>query len=89
MIIFAAAAGVINILNSRIIPTDCSEPIIDKAKTFKKILFSNEVFKPDTLAPTGSKDKNKNCLWKKSNVSITIKVKIEVIKTSKFDTPKI
>ncbi len=52
---FAAAAGVISMLRTSIIPTDCNAPIIAKDKTIKKILSNNLVFKPVTFAPMGSK----------------------------------
>ena len=59
---FAAAAGVMSILNTKMMPTDCKAPIIAKDKTIKKILSSKLTLNPDTFAPIGSKDINKNCL---------------------------
>ena len=58
----AAAAGVISILKTKIIPTDCIDEIIDKDKTTKKILSNSLTFNPEILAPFGSNEINKNCL---------------------------
>ena len=62
MINLAAAAGVISMLRTKIIPTDCIDPIIDKDKTTKKILSNSLTLNPATFAPLGSNEINKNCL---------------------------
>ena len=45
---FAAAAGVISILKTSIIPTDCNAPITAKDNTTKNKLSYSLVFKPVT-----------------------------------------
>ena len=61
MVNLAAAAGVINILKTKIIPTDCIDEIIHKDKTTRKILSNSLTFNPEILAPFGSNEINKSC----------------------------